>query len=472
MNDYPVFAEEYSAAEIDEYLAEIEMDAHGPPPPPPMSRDEQENADRAAEVAAEVAEYVGELNAKVQRTSIVLKPRDTSCAAAPWCLLLDATFAVQEPFAWRCSDMLSLRATCSGIRGGVSSRAFAGELLNRMGWAHRPDFSGVPLSQLYRLCDAFRFELEYVRRLSTHGRFPGACCVAGSHALHRMMLLQLEMSPGFWPSDIDVFVSDPDAFSAVVDLSKLFLEAVLRLSGPHSSAVVEEAPTRDNYGALPLLGQLTSPGHPFPLARVLAAMDYFRGGGFQNHWAASQGLVGSEGWMPAFTRLPAIVGHPKAHTIRRCLRVRPPRGYPVAAARVSLGLFVLPHNLNVVLLSFGRRTRAERVVDGFDMHQCKVVMGADGERGGGFAFTCSETTRHCAADKQIRLTRFAFNPLLRSLPAAGPPHFPFLAVLKETIRRVRKYEAHGFHLVEHAVGEDETADGEANREAQAAAALR
>ena len=76
---------------------------------------------------------------------------------------------------------------------------------------------------------------------------------------------------------------------------------------------------------------------------------------------------------------------------------------------------------------------------------------------GGFAFSCSEITRQCAVHKQIQLTPFAFGPLDRPFGSHShyenqSPHHEFIRVLKQTIHRVRKYETHGFRLVEHGGG--------------------
>ena len=452
--------------EVDEYIeeesqirADVEMQAHGPLPPGYLSREEQEMADRAAEVAASVADFSAKLRKKCARTSTSPSPSpftpDMSCAAAPWCILLDLNFfLLKEPFSWRCADMLSLRATCSGLRGGISSRTYALELLNTMKWTNRPDVADVPLWQLFRLCDAFRAEAEFLRLVSAHGRFRGACCVAGSHALHRLMLLDLGMRPEFSPSDLDVFVSDPDAVPAVVQLSRLFLEALHRLPAGSTIVQIPEGP----YGATPP-GADPIAGHSFPLAPVLAAMDYFR-------HAASNALRSPAEWMPAFRRLPPLCGAPKAHQLRKSYRVvQPPRVGALLfhPRRTSFGSFALPHEVNVVLVSFDRPTPAVRVVDGFDMYQCQVAMHAH-EETGGFAFSCSEVTRQCALHKQIQLTPSAFGPLDRPFgnDPLDRPHYEFIRVLKETIRRVRKYEKHGFRLVEDGGGAMPEGEAEAD----------
>ena len=60
--------------EVDEYIeeesqirADVEMQAHGPLPPGYLSREEQEMADRAAEVAASVADFSAKLREKCAR---------------------------------------------------------------------------------------------------------------------------------------------------------------------------------------------------------------------------------------------------------------------------------------------------------------------------------------------------------------------------------------------------------------------
>jgi len=306
----------------------------------------------------------------------------------------------------------------------------------------------VPLSQLYRLCDAYRAEAEYLKLLSAHGRFPGACCVAGSHALHRMMLFDLGMRPDFLPSDLDVFVSDPGAFAAVIDLSKLFLDAVHRLAAGSSTI---ERPGENRYEVVAPMPAL---GDSFPLEDMFAAIDFYRSGagGLGWSWCAANGLVVPAAWMPAFRRLPAICGLPKAHQMRTQYRVLQSHGDAQLGNHFSS--FVLPLQVNIVLVSFDHPTPAERVVDGFDMEQCRVVMKTSKDHGG-FVFTCSDMARMCAARKQIRLTPFAFGPLKCPYTSTHSPGiraprsvFAFQRVLKETIRRIRKYENHGFQLVE------------------------
>jgi hypothetical protein len=422
--------------------AELEVDDYGHHETTP---EDQAAADRAAFVAASVVWEVSELRTKCPRTnspsSSSFTP-DVSCASAPWCVLLSADFTPKTPFGWTCTDMLAIRATCTGLRGDRSASAYFGDLLHEMGciWS-MPAASTQAPANLHRLCDALLAELEFVRRINALGRptHPGMCCIAGSHALHRMMQFELRMAnPGFRPADMDVFVAHPTAFAAVVSLSKLFLTRVERRVPTY-----ELSGTADGYGRIEFArsqwGALWPPDHPhqpttYPLERVVDALSTWR----DNPPFQSNVLVSKAAWLPAIGRLPAEVGLPKPFRVVRCGRVRGTGG------RVDFGSLALPNNVNVVQLGFGEPTAAARVIDGFDMQQCKVVMHTSASR---FAFACSETTRQCAEQRQIRLTRYALAPLI---PGGTDSLWVYklMPALKEMIRRIRKYEKHGFELVE------------------------
>jgi hypothetical protein len=81
----------------------------------------------------------------------------------------------------------------------------------------------------------------------------------------------------------------------------------------------------------------------------------------------------------------------------------------------------------------------------------------------GLTFLCDETARQCAEAKQIRLTRYATLPV-KELPEADLFH-PMFSVAEmwdvtlhrqcETlVRRIGKYEGHGFQLVPAPVADE------------------
>jgi len=170
-------------------------------------------------------------------------------------------------------------------------------------------------------------------------------------------------------------------------------------------------------------------------------------------------------WQPALTSLPTVVGPTRPFRIGRhptivqlpswgaSWGIHGPRGFP----QDGIEHYHAPKAINVIQVIFGgERTPARRVLEAFDMEQCKVVMEAGSK---GLSFACSEATRACAESRRIRLTEHAFMPLVgKELPTPQQEVADqyeegasrLASVLKDSIegfkRRVNKYERYGFKL--------------------------
>ena len=171
---------------------------------------------------------------------------DVTVESAPWCVLLGPEAGNSEPFVgWTVKDRLALRSTCRGIHGGISTAFFLNNLLVQCGWRNPPvqrlgltrqwrwETGGWLWGQgelspyLSRLVEAVLAELEFVRRLEALGH-AGSCCIAGSHALHRLILFDLGKLPLFVPNDLDVFVSDVAALKPATALAYALLQIPAR----------------------------------------------------------------------------------------------------------------------------------------------------------------------------------------------------------------------------------------------------
>lgn len=423
---------------------------------PPPSAEQVAVHDLAAFVAAEVEDEMIELRKKMRvsndNAGTTIFVADTSAAAAPWCYLLAPHSASTTPFTWSLSAMLNLRAVCKGLHGGLSTATFFDLLLDELGWSSRgwscaappgPITADVALRHSFRACHALLTEVEFVRCLGQLGRFPGACCVAGSHALHRLMLLDLGMNPDFAPRDMDVFVADPECVLAVRKLSEAFL-AHLYGAGTHFKNDLNHAyPGGVNLGfdqwhAWPFAGH----SHSYDRDLLVRALS--------THFARFP-----PHHIEAARQLPSTVGLPRPYSIQPvgCVETLY-AGQPWAFT----GGLHCPHTIQIINARFPERTPAARVIDAFDMYQCKVVLQAPEAGVGvpsGLTFLCDETARQCAEAKQIRLTRYATLPL-RDLPEDDVEVSVLLWKKCETlVRRIGKYEGHGFKLVPAPVAPDE-----------------
>lgn len=140
-------------------------------------------------------------------------------AEAPWCVLLGEARPLQAKHGWTPRDMLRLRSTCKALRAGVESVEFFRALLLRSSKAFaRPDALELSGRHAFLLCQRVVLEINFLHQLHDvcrreSGQRPGdtpPCTVAGSYALHRMMIQDETAGgplPDWSPGDLDIFVS-------------------------------------------------------------------------------------------------------------------------------------------------------------------------------------------------------------------------------------------------------------------------
>ena len=173
------------------------------------------SVDLAASCAADAAGCAAEMVKRmrtIEADSVGQSPwtgPTLAVESAPWCVLLGPEAVGSEPFVgWTVKDRLALRSTSRALHGEMSTAFYLNDLLAQCGWRNPPVQrlgltrqwrwetgawlwgQGERSPWLSRLVEAILAELEFVRRLEVLGH-AGACCVAGSHALHRLMLFDL-----------------------------------------------------------------------------------------------------------------------------------------------------------------------------------------------------------------------------------------------------------------------------------------
>ena len=108
------------------------------------------------------------------------------------------------------NDALSLRGTCAFLHGPTRTADWLAQLLAALGFRAR--LTLLPPLKIVGLAWHVHAEMALLHDLTRIGAAcGGTCCVAGSHALHRLLLLKHGVDPAFNPGDIDVFVSVPAA---------------------------------------------------------------------------------------------------------------------------------------------------------------------------------------------------------------------------------------------------------------------
>lgn len=108
------------------------------------------------------------------------------------------------------NDALSLRGTCAFLHGLTRTADWLAQLLAPLGFRTR--WTLLPPRKIVGLAWHVHAEMALLHDLTRIGAAcGGTCCVAGSHALHRLLLLKHGVDPAFNPGDIDVFVSVPAA---------------------------------------------------------------------------------------------------------------------------------------------------------------------------------------------------------------------------------------------------------------------
>jgi len=387
-----------------------------------------------------------------------------SCAEMPWQAFLSpaSVDSALEP-----RDLLALRGTCSAL-SEQSLASFVGDLLTQIGLVQR--WHLFPPRKLWSLfCSVFA-ELKFFRALQdirTDGKM--TTVVAGSHAVHRMMLCTPALGgmPGFSPGDLDVFVhctrptiGKPKRgtnLAAVVAAAQALLADVGSAWGSRTVAkctnsrrgtehypedrvmevddgVFVEMDEADDLDpeARERRRQLDQ-AVPFPYTYPRSAAEQvlrrlsdeglwnlceLKGACTSQRFAsigtverdtvpieADEGCM--ERWQAAIGQLPDEVGAPRAWNFGAVLRVKAERKSHLAHAQYAGWTF--PPSVNIIEIFSAQRMSPSLVIDAFDMSQCAVAMDLDPLMRP--RFLCSEATRRLVAARQIQLTRHAFAPL-------------------------------------------------------------
>lgn len=482
-----------SLARSSEPIEDVERDATDEPNeeiPDDGPSDVELNAQAvAASVAMDVQEMVSASKyARVDGTSRTAPEHRLTLgnSAALREALLGQPNLLDSPTWSSLSDVMALRGANSLLYGDMRTAEWLAQLLATRGlkarWTlHHP-------YRLYWLAWRVHAELRLLHDLTQIGvQHGGHCVVAGSYALHRLMLLELGVDPGFSPGDLDVFLSVPwasqdRAFASVHARLKDFFAAgpgvrhPVRSSydkkeradvylGQHRDVInLQASITRERVvevintlGLLPhakpldeirrwgaavqaQLPERFSLGRPYRLGRVIEL-----GYGLGTE-------LGGWRYRPAGLRHERVFGVGAARLVQLSGWSNMRRGgYPcpdISQPVIGLLGWTLPLRANIIEIVSMKPCDAMGVVASFDMEQCKVAMRCSAA---GVEFVCSDVTRHCATHRLIR-----FCPML--LPACdelrrrgGDPNGELVPwfkreALEKMAERVRKYEKRGFRV--------------------------
>ena len=403
-------------------------------------------------------------------------------SVAPWAILTSTSLPLG--FDWHPRDMIKLRSVCYAFRGGLTTGAFCGQILRRLGIPLRYDVH-PPHSLFELLCSVFD-ELKFVhslRGVAAHavgvdpdGReSENLCCVAGSYALNRYLLLdgqRIERPPiraGFggaavsaaeqrrldWaPGDIDVFVGchgSPHSAKSIAAFRALVRHALDR-----SASVLRPARPSDR---LALLELGVRPPRPSPIAtttdeydalahdvdaRVASAMRGVRTTYDRRHVLdVLQSMEVPPALLDAVRRLPSRLGAHGAIRVVRAVEVRlesyerpPDHATPHWPA---------PSKINVIQYAApaGRPVDALAVVRAFDLLPCMVAMRVDTSLRA--TFELPPEARDAIARRELRLSAHCFGPA----GSAAADESVEMATIKQ-VRRIFRYMRRGFRLTARA----------------------
>ena len=438
-----------------------------------------------------------------QMKHVVRKPRTApheeavDMTSAPWGVLL----ATDLPLGvdWHPRDMLRLRSTCYSLRVKSTSQFYL-EILAHLGVRLRPNVHDA--RRIFHLACRVFSELRFINSLDAAAASavgirrddPDAanlCCVAGSYALNRMLLLERpvadphenqlrtaaqrlreqmagrgETSEGVkWcAGDIDIFVGcrgGARTRQSVALFKSLMHEAMVACHELYAGARMSYGPGADPDGITPRVqprvkvtsdayaGEYTGDakdtaalgGHP---AQVVDALTTH---GVQYERDAVIAYSAASTFPPALARavaaLPTVVGLPRPIQVERVAEVLPFQ-YPFTgrATTCSFGpQWPMPMRINIIQYS----TTTERgplpplgLLNAFDIVPARVAVKVD--RSLQVRFLASEETRLAIRRRELRLTKYAFGPARDQTVAAIEE-----AILRQT-HRIYKYEGYGFSI--------------------------
>ena len=403
--------------------------------------------------------------------------RIVNAAQAPWAVLLAPNLPLGALCGWGLRDMLKLRCVCVALRGGMTTAAFFTAILRSLGV--RGQFERLSGAHAFLLCERICSEVFFVHRLHSICEKAGAgCTFAGSHALHRMLLLDEagcrgEEPPDWGPGDMDVFVSgtrdtdlrtdaEPwgpprnDALEASIAAARDFMQAL------YPGAKIE-IDARDAYRMSWMREEPVNWQEPDDttaydreeVLQTLAARDPY-------YVCDDDQRVAT--WLPFLeAQLPERGGFHRPHQLGRIVEVKvgripldkTERKYqdPWRVALSELGDVARTgwrafHSVNIVELVSERPIDTLAVVGGFDMVQCGVAMEPAAPARLSFAY--SQETLSCVRRRELRFTRYVLGPL-RQVERDGE-----MITREQSLRNVvlglfhrgRTYEQRGFALMQ------------------------
>ena len=413
--------------------------------------------------------------------------------AAPWGVLLDTSLPLGVD--WHPREHIRLRGVCMALRGKRSTAEHFSEILQHLGVSVRMGSPEALAKLTFRIFNEMSF-VHRVQGVAARGfglraDDPAAaelCCVAGSYALNRFLLLgdrtttdpstrskrnataglAQPADPGgaapgvsWTPGDIDVFLGcrgTPNSRLSVQAFNKVVEHGLWAAQGLWSGAKlpsnhwgawmpsdlharmpktwpvdanVKYTSEYNGLGELPtdIHAAMTTPGVTYPRELVL---QYLHG---DEETADLQATIRG---------LEPTLGIRRPFRVERVAEIRPFKSNfdnLLRGASCSYGsLWPMPMKINVIQISNprGKPLAPSEVVSAFDLVPAMMSMQVD--RGLVPHFTASEEARLCAITRELRLSKYAFGP-------SRDGHMLQLeeAILKQ-LGRISKYKKYGFTL--------------------------
>ena len=379
------------------------------------------------------------------------------------------------------SDVMALRGANSLLHGGVRTAEWLAQLLATRGFKTR--WTLIRPEKLFWLAWRVHAEMRLVHDLTQIGvQLGGHCVVAGSYALHRLMLLELGVEPGFAPGDLDVFLSVPQA-----SRDRAFERVHTRLADFFCAGPGVRHPVKSDYGKKEkddYLGQrcdVTNLQTPITRERVVELINSLSDTDSQKRrWGAAVHAqlperfslgrlyrlgrvtelgygIGTKlnGWEYKHRWTTNVYSHayPRPELVSTWINTQHAAAgwanmWADSQTCPAIGLlgWTLPLRANIIEIVSTTPCDAMGVVAAFDMEQCKVALSSSAA---GVEFVCSDVTRHCAAHRLIRFCPMLL-PACQELRRAGDdgelvPWFTRES-LHKMVARVSKYESRGFRV--------------------------
>ena len=420
-------------------------------------------------------------------------------ALPPWNVLLSLSLPCSYGFGPR--HLLLLRSTCKALRGNESTQQLFFRLLVSLG-VHAEQ--GLSVQRLVTLCQTVWLERVFVHTSHTAclhaarlcGDRDSPCVIAGSHALHRMLLMRGDSELTWSPGDVDAFVSgcrtpwtaqDEQDHEEFVDRSRR--AHVCGMSCAHGGMCRWAEPSP--------LSEHGKPINDCVETVVTCAMD-FLSALYPGHYISREDRDGYVGWAKEnppeerpdchgnYTRsevLPVLrqrappewhaalesqlpdqggVINARPHQLGRIIEIKVEDKFaPTMLAYGDTSGWSPARSVNVIELVSERPYAPHEVTAGFDMLQCGVAVLPQDDHG--LRFVHSEDTRRCVERRQMRFSRYVLGPLPhRSLNPHLEQMLPrseaLLRIVDGLLNRALKYAERGFLPISAADGTRAPAD--------------